>query len=109
VVGRRDAATFEKLWDQIRQDGCVYFTDNYNVYEQIIPENQHIIGKDNTFLIEANNSNTRHRLARMTRRTKVVSKTDIAVDDAICVWSNLEVSENFENLQSIFLKLFNDQ
>jgi IS1 family transposase len=35
------------------------------------------IGKSRTTAIEQDNSNTRHYLARMTRRTKVVSKSDL--------------------------------
>jgi len=45
------------------------------VYSKIIPSYKHIICKKYTIEIEQNNSNVRHFLGRMTRRTKVVTKS----------------------------------
>src|SRR5437667_9316254 len=80
VVGRRDAATFRKLYDKVKHLKARYFTDDWEVYRQILPADLHTIGKAHTTAIEQDNSNTRHYLARMTRRTKVVSKSREMVD-----------------------------
>jgi insertion element IS1 protein InsB len=76
VLGRRDAATVQRLYDKVKHvtDG-IFYTDNWDAFAQVLPKEQHIIGKAHTQAIERDNSNTRHHLARMTRRTKVVSKS----------------------------------
>lgn len=61
-------------------DETIYYTDNWDVYGKIIPEERHIVGKNYTIALEQNNSNVRHFLARMTRRTKVVSKSLLMID-----------------------------
>ena len=61
-------------------EGLVFITDNYEAYHRIIPEDQLFTGKDLTFPIEQDNSDVRHHLARMTRKTKVVSKSINMVD-----------------------------
>ena len=106
MVGKRNTKTFKKLWELIKQDNCIYYTDDYEIYSKIIPQEQHVIGKEHTFLIESNNSNTRHRLARMTRKTKVVSKSTAMIDLTIGLWHHLEYDENFGNLQNKFLSIF---
>ena len=106
VVGKRDAKTFRKLWKIIRRDNCIYYTDDWSVYSKVIPSDQHIVGKQHTFLIESNNSNTRHRIARMTRKTKVVSKSEEAVDLTMKLWVHFEDSNNFLKEQSNFISIF---
>jgi len=49
-------------------------------------------------MIERENSNTRHRIGRFMRRTKVVSKKDKIVDLTMKLWSYFEKQFNFENL-----------
>ena len=106
MVGKRDAKTFRKLWKIIRRDNCIYYTDDWSVYSKVIPSDQHIVGKQHTFLIESNNSNTRHRIARMTRKTKVVSKSEEAVDLTMKLWVHFEDSNNFLKEQSNFISIF---
>ena len=45
VVGKRDAKTFRELWKIIERDNCTYYTDNWSVYSEVIPEDQHVVGK----------------------------------------------------------------
>ena len=47
-------------------------TDDYKVYD-LIPAEQHAVGKDLTYTTEQHNSDTRHWLARFRRKSKVVS------------------------------------
>ncbi|CEG11585.1 hypothetical protein MSIBF_A1530016 [groundwater metagenome] len=59
---------------------AVFYVDYWDPYKQIFPKNKLVIGKKHTTLIESNNSNIQHFLARMTRRTKVVSRSVEMVD-----------------------------
>ena len=106
MVGKRDAKTFRKLWEAINRPGCVYYTDDWSVYSTIIPKRRHVVGKKHTFLIESNNSNTRHRIARMTRKTKVVSKSEEALDLTIRLWAHFEENKNFIEEQNNFISIF---
>ncbi len=56
----------------------------------MIPEGQLFTGKDLTFPIEQDNSNVRHCLARFRRRTKVVSKCRIMVDQSLRLLHHLQ-------------------
>jgi len=49
-----------------------YYTDSWDVYKKIIPLEKLTQNKKYTIGIEQNNSNVRHYLARMTRRTKSI-------------------------------------
>ena len=83
VVGRRDAATFRRLYAQVKGDKRTYFTDDWPVYRAVLPEAQHVIGRMETRTVERDNANTRHYSARMARRTKVVSRSLTMVDLSI--------------------------
>ncbi len=90
VVGNRDAATFRKLYEKVKHlKNCIFYTDDWDAFAKILPRDRHIIGKSGTVSIERDNSNTRHHLARMTRRTKVVSKKVNMVYDSIKLWCAL--------------------
>jgi insertion element IS1 protein InsB len=76
VLGGRDAATFQRLYDKLKHlTTCIVYTDDWDAFAQVLPKERHMIGKAHTHVIERDNSNIRHHLARMTRRTKVVSKS----------------------------------
>ena len=53
----------------------------------------YIIGKSGTTAIERDNSNIRHNLGRMTRRTKVVSKSERMLNKTLKLWVNLRLRE----------------
>ena len=83
-----------------------YYTDDWEVYQKVLPKHRHVIGKKYTVAIERDNSNTRHYLARMTRRTKVVSKTIEMVDITMRIQHFLTIPENYQKLQDIILAIF---
>ena len=75
VVGTRGTKTGMLLWNNIK--GLVkksVMTDYWQVYEQIIPTEQHVQSKAETYTVEGYNSLFRHFLARMRRKTKCYSK-----------------------------------
>jgi insertion element IS1 protein InsB len=71
-----------------------------------LPKERHKIGKKYTISIEQNNSNVRHYLARMTRRTKVVSKSAEMVDLSLRLCCYLNEMDGFEKYQNEFLSIF---
>ncbi|WPX96454.1 IS1 family transposase [Candidatus Bandiella euplotis] len=105
MVGKRNVTTFRKLWKIISRDNCTYYTDDWSVYSEVIPRHQHVVGKQHTLSIESNNSNTRHRIARMTRKTKVVSKSEEVVDLTIKLWVHFEDNNNFLSEQGNFISI----
>ena len=109
VLGSRDTKTFRRLYEKVKHCRyCVFFTDAWDAFAKVLPPERHIIGKEHTISIEQDNSNTRHHLARFTRRTKVVSKSDTMVDLSIRLWVAVTDpdSDIFDNLQKIALSIF---
>ena len=77
VIGGRNVATFKRLYHKVKHlKDCIFYTDNWKAFAKVLPKKRHVIGKAGTIAIEQDNSNTRHHLGRMTRRTKVVSKSE---------------------------------
>ena len=105
VVGGRDHATFERLWERIARTGCIYYTDDWSVYHDVIPPAQHVVSKAGTQLLESDNSNTRHRVGRFTRRTKVVSKSAKMVDLTMRLWAYFEQPDKFSLFQEKFMSI----
>ena len=107
VLGGRDAATFQRLYDKVKHlTDCIFYTDNWDAFAQVLPKERHVIGKAYTHAIERDNSNTRHHLARMTRKTKVVSKSADMVHASLKLWCALNVPAIFAKYQEMFLSLF---
>ena len=73
----------------------------------MIPAGQHMVSKAGTHLIESNNANTRHRVARFTRRTKVVSRSATMVDLTMRLWAYFEDPHNFAAYQEAFVSILN--
>jgi insertion element IS1 protein InsB len=84
----------------------IYYTDDWDVYSEIIPEGRHKIGKKNTVKIEQNNSNIRHYLGRMTRRTKVVSKSILMIDLSLRIHWFLNEQDGYKIYQNIVLSIY---
>jgi insertion element IS1 protein InsB len=98
VTGGTDAATFKRLYEKVKPlENGRFYTDNWNAFAKFLPKNRHIIGKSGTVCIGRDNSNTRHHLGRMTRRTKVVSKKESMVNGSL----KLVRSHNTGNLPAI--------
>ncbi len=85
---------------------CVFYIDNWDAFAQVLPIERHIIGKAHTHAIERDNSNTRHYLARMIRRTKVVSKSEDMLHASLKLWCALTVPAIFAHYQAVFLSIF---
>ena len=97
IIGDRDANTFKKFYEKIKDKAKLFYTDKWKVYKEIIPENKLIQSKKYTYNIEQNNSNVRHYLARMTRRTKVVSKSIEMIDISLKIAYWLKEGGLYEN------------
>ncbi len=107
VLGNRDVSTFRRLYDKVKHlTECVFYTDDWAPFAEVLPEDRHIIGKQHTVTIEQNNSNTRHHLGRFTRRTKVVSKKESMVDLTLKCWSWIAEGPLFQKYQSLALSIF---
>ena len=99
--------TFERLYNKVKHlKTCKYYTDDWDAFAKVLPKELHIIGKSGTTTIEQDNSNTRHHLGRMTRRTKVVSKKDHMIHASLKLWCALTVPEIFQRYQTEFLSIF---
>jgi IS1 family transposase len=84
---------------------CIFYTDQWEVFKNVLPPERHIAGKEYTHCIERDNSNTRHHLARFTRRTKVVSKSSKAVEITLRLWQALTEAKLFEKVQTVALSI----
>ena len=81
---------------------AVFYTDDWEAFKKVLPPERHIIGKRGTVTIERDNSNTRHHLGRMTRRTKVVSKKKEMVHASMKLWHALTDPEIFAQYHKDF-------
>lgn len=107
VIGNRDTATFRRLYEKVEHlKDCTFYTDDWDAFAKVLPKDRHVIGKAHTITIEQDNSNTRHHLGRMTRRTKVVSKTEEMIDASLKLWCALTTPEVFQHHQKLFLSIF---
>ena len=75
-LGSRGYKTGLRLWERIKKLNVVKFaSDDWAAYQQFIPQDRHLIGKQYTENIEGFNSNYRLFLKRLNRRTKCYSKS----------------------------------
>ena len=107
MLGGRDTATFRRLYDKVKHlTDCQFFTGDWDAFAKVLPPERHTIGKKHTVTIERDNSNTRHHLGRMTRRTKVVSKSEPMIDASLKLWLALTTPHIFQTYQKTFLSIF---
>jgi insertion element IS1 protein InsB len=85
-----------KRW-QVR----LYCTDEYAVYDALLPVGQCYAGKDETHGIERDNARQRHWLARFRRRSIVVSKAKRMVDTSIALFTRFAGNANIGDLISM--------
>ena len=86
--------------------GKTFVTDDWEGYHRMIPEDQLFTGKDLTFPIEQDNSNVRHHLARLRRKTKVVSRCRTMVDLSPRLLNHLQDPVNYASHAKKFLAIF---
>ena len=97
--GDRDAATFQRMYKRLEERGIkLYCSDDYSVYNQVIPEDKRITGKNFTYRIEGNNSDTRHWHARFRRKSKTVSKSAELADLTMGLFAKHHVNEGLDSL-----------
>ena len=107
MLGNRDTATFSRLYDKVKHlRHCLFYTDNWKAFSEVLPAKRHIIGKSHTYSIEQDNSNTRHHLGRFTRRTKIVSKSVNMVDTTLKLWTAINTPSVFEYFQKVALSIY---
>ena len=85
---------------------CVFYTDDWDAFASVLPKERHVIGKAHTVAIERDNSNTRHHLGRMARRTKVVSHCEDMFNTTIKLWFYLTQPHVFMAYQEKALSIF---
>ena len=106
VTGHRNAKTFQRLYEKVKHVKVNFYTDDWEVYSQILPQEGHIIGKSGTTRIESDNANTRHHLGRMARRTRIVSRSKDMVDLSLRLSRFLQEPTHFEIIREKFSSIF---
>jgi len=86
--------------------GCNFKIGDWEGYRQVIPQKKLTQCKKYTIGIEQNNSNARHYLGRMTRKTKVVSKSIEMLNISLLITCYLNEYNGYEVFQNIFLSIF---
>ncbi len=72
--------TGQHVWDAIESPLIdQVMTDYWDPYEHVVPAEQHIQSKAETFTVEGYNSLFRHFLARLRRKTKCYSQRETMV------------------------------
>ena len=101
--GRRDNATFTRLYERLKKWNVkVFYSDYWHAYSDIIPPELIIQTKRETHLIESNNMPQRHWFARFRRKTCCVSRSIEMVDLTVGLYANFHV--NYDINYDYFLK-----
>jgi IS1 family transposase len=92
--GGRDSDTFSKLYTRLTAWNVdVYFSDNWHVYEDVIPPELLVQTKTQTHLIESNNMPQRHWFARFRRKTCVVSRSLEMIELTTMLYAAIHVNK----------------
>jgi insertion element IS1 protein InsB len=86
--------------------GCTFYTDSWRAFAEVLPRRRHVVGKAHTAAIERDNADTRHCLARFTRRTKVVSRSRHMVDLTLRIWHAVTTTDLFNRLREVALSIY---
>ena len=98
---------FRKLYEKLKDFVKHYYADDWDVYRKVIPSDKLTQGKKHTIGIEQNNSNVKHYLGRMTRKTKVVAKSIEVLNISLLIACNFNEYDGYKFYQNIFLSIFN--
>lgn len=85
---------------------CTFYTDDWESFKKVLPSKRHVIGKQHTHAIERDNSNTRHYLDRMVRKTKIVSKSEEMINKTLKLWYYLTIPKYFNLHRNKLLSIF---
>jgi insertion element IS1 protein InsB len=89
VLGNRDTATFQRLYDKVRHlTGCTFYTDDWKAFAQILPPERHIAGKAHTIGI-----------VNMTTATHGITLT-------LRIWHAVTATNQFLLIQRAALSIF---
>ena len=73
-IGNINAKTFRQLYEKLKGNLKLFYTDGWEVYQEVIPSAKLIQNKKYIIGIEQNRSNIRHYLAKMTIADRSVFK-----------------------------------
>ena len=77
-MGSRDTQTGQKLWQAIKHHRIIHvMTDYWSPYKKFIPRSLHTQSKAQTYTVEGYNRLFRHFLARLRRKSKCYSKSEV--------------------------------
>jgi insertion element IS1 protein InsB len=75
VLGGRDAPTCQRLYDKLKHlTECIFYTDNWDAFAQVLPKERHIIGKAHTHAIERDHSKRHNQGLWCTMSQRQLSK-----------------------------------
>ena len=93
--GGRDKQTLTRLVEHLSTLNVeMYYTDNYQVYESVLPVSKHVQTKAETHRIERNNCRMRHWFGRFKRKSIIVSKSMEMVELTIALFARFRVNGN---------------
>jgi insertion element IS1 protein InsB len=100
--GGRDTAPCERRLERLtRWRTRLYCADDYAVYDVLLPVGQLHTGKEETHGIERDKARQRHWLARLRRRSIVVSKAQRMVDVSIALFARFAGNTKIGDLISM--------
>ena len=100
--GGRDKTTCERLLERLKRWRTrLYCADDDAVYDVLLPVGPLHAGKDETHGIERDNARQRHWLARLRRRSIVVSKAMRMVDVSIALFARFAGNGRIDDLLSM--------
>jgi len=83
-LGSRSVKTLKPLWERLSLKSTVTVcSDYFPAYSAVIPAQQHVESKAETWSVEGKNSQIRHRLARFHRKTFCYSKCRQVVEASL--------------------------
>jgi len=82
-------------------DVLFYFTDKWESYASVFPDDKLIMNKKLTHGIERNNCCNRHWFARFKRRSIVVSKCTEMVDLTMALFARYRVNGNVKEILNL--------
>ena len=98
--GGRNTQTLEKLTDRLAALNVqMYYTDNWQAYQAVLPASKLIQTKAETHRIERNNSLMRHWFGRFKRKSIIVSKSVEMVDLTIALFARFVNGDIFDILK----------
>jgi len=92
--GNRDEVTFRRLYERL-QRWCarLFCTDQFIVYDTVLPVGRHYQGKDQSVALERNNGRQRHWVGSCRRKSIIVSKSTAMVNRRMALFAHLHVND----------------